>query len=165
MRLYSWDALLDLTLWGGRVSGRRFRFLERSSEWNLSFTWTPLKLHVFIQRCSTVDPSEWNAKVVFLVTVLVLKTGVYFVLLQLPYRVRRITICFTCLLNDQARLTMMGCVKCRLYYMALLLGTPSKLYFLDVDTGSDLTWLQCDAPCRSCAPVSEYYSALASCLS
>lgn len=69
------------------------------------------------------------------------------------------------LLDDQARLTMMRCVKCRLYYMALLLGTPPKLYFLDVDTGSDLTWLQCDAPCRSCAPVSEYHSALASCLS
>ncbi|CAM6014846.1 unnamed protein product [Sphagnum balticum] len=39
-----------------------------------------------------------------------------------------------------------------LYYMALLVGRPAKLYFLDMDTGSDLTWLQCDAPCRSCAP-------------
>jgi hypothetical protein len=38
--------------------------------------------------------------------------------------------------------------------MALLVGRPAKLYFLDMDTGSDLTWLQCDAPCRSCAPVS-----------
>lgn len=72
---------------------------------------------------------------------------------------------FHMLLDDQARLTKMSCVKCRLYYMALLLGTPPKLYFLDVDTGSDLTWLQCDAPCRSCAPVSEYRSALPSCLS
>ncbi|KAG0565978.1 hypothetical protein KC19_7G028600 [Ceratodon purpureus] len=38
-----------------------------------------------------------------------------------------------------------------LYYMTLLLGSPPKLYFLDMDTGSDLTWLQCDAPCRNCA--------------
>lgn len=38
-----------------------------------------------------------------------------------------------------------------LYYMALLLGSPPKLYFLDMDTGSDLTWAQCDAPCRNCA--------------
>lgn len=38
-----------------------------------------------------------------------------------------------------------------LYYMALLVGSPAKLYFLDMDTGSDLTWLQCDAPCRNCA--------------
>lgn len=38
--------------------------------------------------------------------------------------------------------------------MALLLGSPPKLYFLDMDTGSDLTWAQCDAPCRNCAIVS-----------
>ncbi|KAG0559606.1 hypothetical protein KC19_10G117900 [Ceratodon purpureus] len=38
-----------------------------------------------------------------------------------------------------------------LYYMAMLIGNPAKLYYLDMDTGSDLTWLQCDAPCRSCA--------------
>lgn len=38
--------------------------------------------------------------------------------------------------------------------MAMLIGAPAKLYYLDMDTGSDLTWLQCDAPCRSCAPVS-----------
>jgi hypothetical protein len=38
-----------------------------------------------------------------------------------------------------------------LYYIAMLIGSPSKLYYLDMDTGSDLTWLQCDAPCRSCA--------------
>ncbi|XP_048232750.1 aspartic proteinase Asp1 isoform X2 [Ricinus communis] len=30
------------------------------------------------------------------------------------------------------------------------IGQPAKPYFLDVDTGSDLTWLQCDAPCRQC---------------
>jgi hypothetical protein len=37
-----------------------------------------------------------------------------------------------------------------LYYVAMMIGNPPKPYFLDVDTGSDLTWLQCDAPCRSC---------------
>ncbi|KAH9296119.1 hypothetical protein KI387_039707, partial [Taxus chinensis] len=38
-----------------------------------------------------------------------------------------------------------------LYYVSMLIGNPPKPYHLDVDTGSDLTWLQCDAPCRSCA--------------
>jgi hypothetical protein len=33
------------------------------------------------------------------------------------------------------------------------IGDPAKPYFLDVDTGSDLTWLQCDAPCQSCNKV------------
>ncbi|XP_066355132.1 aspartic proteinase Asp1-like [Miscanthus floridulus] len=40
-----------------------------------------------------------------------------------------------------------------LYYVAMSIGNPPKPYFLDVDTGSDLTWLQCDAPCRSCNKV------------
>ncbi|GMQ11251.1 hypothetical protein CsSME_00053953 [Camellia sinensis var. sinensis] len=38
-----------------------------------------------------------------------------------------------------------------LYYTHMLVGSPPKHYFLDVDTGSDLTWIQCDAPCSSCA--------------
>lgn len=38
-----------------------------------------------------------------------------------------------------------------IYYVVAYIGNPPKEYFLDVDTGSDLTWLQCDAPCRSCA--------------
>ncbi|XP_059640684.1 aspartyl protease APCB1 [Cornus florida] len=38
-----------------------------------------------------------------------------------------------------------------LYYTYLLVGSPPKRYFLDMDTGSDLTWIQCDAPCTSCA--------------
>ncbi|WJX29955.1 hypothetical protein P8452_18544 [Trifolium repens] len=38
-----------------------------------------------------------------------------------------------------------------LYYTHLRVGNPPKRYFVDVDTGSDLTWIQCDAPCRSCA--------------
>ncbi|KAI4341496.1 hypothetical protein MLD38_026213 [Melastoma candidum] len=37
-----------------------------------------------------------------------------------------------------------------LYYTYMLVGNPPRRYHLDVDTGSDLTWLQCDAPCRSC---------------
>nr|KYP40172.1 Aspartic proteinase Asp1 [Cajanus cajan] len=37
-----------------------------------------------------------------------------------------------------------------LYFTILRVGNPPKSYFLDVDTGSDLTWMQCDAPCRSC---------------
>ncbi|KAJ9172567.1 hypothetical protein P3X46_015791 [Hevea brasiliensis] len=36
------------------------------------------------------------------------------------------------------------------YNVTLNIGKPSKPYFLDIDTGSDLTWLQCDAPCRQC---------------
>ncbi|XP_020697213.1 aspartyl protease APCB1 [Dendrobium catenatum] len=36
------------------------------------------------------------------------------------------------------------------YYTSVFVGNPPKPYFLDVDTGSDLTWIQCDAPCVSC---------------
>ncbi|XP_052180040.1 aspartyl protease APCB1 isoform X2 [Diospyros lotus] len=38
-----------------------------------------------------------------------------------------------------------------LYFTYVLVGSPPKPYFLDMDTGSDLTWVQCDAPCTSCA--------------
>ncbi|XP_059076468.1 aspartyl protease APCB1 [Cryptomeria japonica] len=38
-----------------------------------------------------------------------------------------------------------------IYYVNLSIGNPQNQYYLDVDTGSDLTWLQCDAPCQSCA--------------
>ncbi|KAK6127675.1 hypothetical protein DH2020_038591 [Rehmannia glutinosa] len=38
-----------------------------------------------------------------------------------------------------------------LYYTYLHFGNPPRPYFLDMDTGSDLTWIQCDAPCTSCA--------------
>ncbi|KAK2991408.1 hypothetical protein RJ640_010872 [Escallonia rubra] len=38
-----------------------------------------------------------------------------------------------------------------LYYTYMLVGSPPRPYFLDMDTGSDLTWIQCDAPCASCA--------------
>ncbi|CAN6246232.1 unnamed protein product [Urochloa humidicola] len=37
------------------------------------------------------------------------------------------------------------------YYTSILVGNPPRPYFLDVDTGSDLTWIQCDAPCTNCA--------------
>ncbi|GMH10393.1 hypothetical protein Nepgr_012234 [Nepenthes gracilis] len=36
------------------------------------------------------------------------------------------------------------------YYASVHVGQPPKPYFLDPDTGSDLTWLQCDAPCVRC---------------
>ncbi|KAJ7957066.1 Aspartic proteinase Asp1 [Quillaja saponaria] len=36
------------------------------------------------------------------------------------------------------------------YNVTLSVGQPPKPYFLDLDTGSDLTWLQCDAPCVQC---------------
>ncbi|KAG0492258.1 hypothetical protein HPP92_005656 [Vanilla planifolia] len=44
-----------------------------------------------------------------------------------------------------------SCFKYRLYYVTIGIGNPPKPYFLDVDTGSDLTWVQCDAP-ASAAP-------------
>ncbi|KAL6658481.1 hypothetical protein ACP70R_004067 [Stipagrostis hirtigluma subsp. patula] len=39
------------------------------------------------------------------------------------------------------------------YTVTMNIGDPAKPYFLDVDTGSELTWLQCDAPCQSCNKV------------
>lgn len=38
-----------------------------------------------------------------------------------------------------------------LYYTKIFVGSPARLYYLDIDTGSDLAWVQCDAPCTSCA--------------
>ncbi|KAL0314333.1 UNVERIFIED_CONTAM: Replication factor C subunit [Sesamum angustifolium] len=38
------------------------------------------------------------------------------------------------------------------YHVAINVGQPPKPYFFDIDTGSDLTWLQCDAPCVKCTP-------------
>nr|XP_010322933.1 aspartic proteinase Asp1 isoform X2 [Solanum lycopersicum] len=38
------------------------------------------------------------------------------------------------------------------YQVTLEVGRPPKPYFFDIDTGSDLTWLQCDAPCAKCSP-------------
>ncbi|GJN29054.1 hypothetical protein PR202_gb17245 [Eleusine coracana subsp. coracana] len=42
-------------------------------------------------------------------------------------------------------------IQDRQYYTTISIGNPPKPYFLDVDTGSDLTWIQCDAPCSNCA--------------
>ncbi|RZC06963.1 Aspartic proteinase Asp1 isoform C [Glycine soja] len=36
------------------------------------------------------------------------------------------------------------------YTVSLAIGNPPKVYDLDIDTGSDLTWVQCDAPCQGC---------------
>ncbi|XP_076953682.1 aspartic proteinase Asp1-like [Bidens hawaiensis] len=38
------------------------------------------------------------------------------------------------------------------YYVTVNIGNPPKPYWLDLDTGSDLTWLQCDVPCTKCFP-------------
>ncbi|XP_047332074.1 aspartyl protease APCB1-like [Impatiens glandulifera] len=38
-----------------------------------------------------------------------------------------------------------------LYYTYMMIGNPAKPYFLDIDSASDLSWIQCDAPCTSCA--------------
>ncbi|KAL8217754.1 hypothetical protein R6Q57_021127 [Mikania cordata] len=38
------------------------------------------------------------------------------------------------------------------YYVTVNIGDPPKPYWLDLDTGSDLTWLQCDVPCTKCLP-------------
>ncbi|KAI3777323.1 hypothetical protein L1987_47123 [Smallanthus sonchifolius] len=38
------------------------------------------------------------------------------------------------------------------YYVIVNIENPPKPYWLDLDTGSDLTWLQCDAPCTKCLP-------------
>lgn len=36
------------------------------------------------------------------------------------------------------------------YSVSLNIGRPPKAFDLDIDTGSDLTWVQCDAPCTGC---------------
>ncbi|XP_019456139.1 PREDICTED: aspartic proteinase Asp1 isoform X1 [Lupinus angustifolius] len=36
------------------------------------------------------------------------------------------------------------------YTVSLNMGYPPKLFDLDIDSGSDLTWVQCDAPCKGC---------------
>ncbi|PON73205.1 Aspartic peptidase [Parasponia andersonii] len=36
------------------------------------------------------------------------------------------------------------------YSVSLKIGNPPKVFELDIDSGSDLTWVQCDAPCTGC---------------
>nr|GMD53611.1 aspartic proteinase Asp1 [Ipomoea batatas] len=44
-----------------------------------------------------------------------------------------------------------GPIGPRIFYFAQVdIGNPPRPYFVDPDTGSDLTWLQCDAPCVHC---------------
>jgi hypothetical protein len=44
------------------------------------------------------------------------------------------------------------------YSVSLHIGNPPKLFELDIDTGSDLTWVQCDAPCTGCTkPIDHLY--------
>lgn len=56
--------------------------------------------------------------------------------------------CKFCKLNLKFCLTLF-----RQYYTSVFVGNPPRPYFLDIDTGSDLTWIQCDAPCVSCTKV------------
>ncbi|TMW89174.1 hypothetical protein EJD97_017560 [Solanum chilense] len=42
------------------------------------------------------------------------------------------------------------------YQVILNVGQPPRPYFLDVDTGSDLTWLQCDIPGAKNLPAPHY---------
>lgn len=46
---------------------------------------------------------------------------------------------------------------CRYYSVSLSIGNPGKRFDLDIDTGSDLTWVQCDAPCTGCTKVNLLY--------
>ncbi|XP_006662788.1 aspartic proteinase Asp1-like [Oryza brachyantha] len=39
------------------------------------------------------------------------------------------------------------------FFITMNIGDPAKPYYLDIDTGSILTWLQCDAPCQHCNKV------------
>lgn len=44
------------------------------------------------------------------------------------------------------------------FAVSLSIGNPPKPFSLDIDTGSDLTWVQCDAPCTGCTvPSSSLY--------
>lgn len=36
------------------------------------------------------------------------------------------------------------------FYATLNIGDPPKPYHVDIDTGSDLAWVHCDAPCVNC---------------
>lgn len=40
-------------------------------------------------------------------------------------------------------------VVCRLYFTELRIGTPPKSYHVQVDTGSDLLWINC-VGCQTC---------------
>lgn len=47
-------------------------------------------------------------------------------------------------------------INFREYYVEMRIGDPPMPYYLDMDTGSDVTWIQCDppeAPCVKCFKV------------
>ncbi|XP_071713979.1 aspartic proteinase Asp1-like [Rutidosis leptorrhynchoides] len=51
----------------------------------------------------------------------------------------------------------MGCVIKRLlgrrnFGVQVTVGTPPYPYYIQIDTRTDLTWIQCDAPCGRCYP-------------
>ncbi|MED6170216.1 hypothetical protein PIB30_028729 [Stylosanthes scabra] len=52
----------------------------------------------------------------------------------------------------QGNVYPLGC-----YTVKVAIGNPPKLYDLDIDSGSDLTWVQ-SKPCKSCIPSSQYYA-------
>uniref|UniRef100_A0A0D9XPU8 Peptidase A1 domain-containing protein n=1 Tax=Leersia perrieri TaxID=77586 RepID=A0A0D9XPU8_9ORYZ len=43
------------------------------------------------------------------------------------------------------------------FFITMNIGDPVQSYYLDIDTGSTLTWLQCDAPCVHCNKVPHLY--------
>ncbi|CAL0319404.1 unnamed protein product [Lupinus luteus] len=44
------------------------------------------------------------------------------------------------------------------YTVPFNIGNPPKPFELDIDTGSDLTWVECEAPCRKCkTPIDKRY--------
>jgi hypothetical protein len=60
---------------------------------------------------------------------------------------------FRILLHTNITLFVLPPLICRQYYTSISIGNPARPYFLDVDTGTDLTWIQCDAPCTNCTKV------------
>lgn len=43
---------------------------------------------------------------------------------------------------------------CRYYSVSINIGKGTEAFEFDIDSGSDLTWVQCDAPCTGCTKVS-----------
>ncbi|CAN0892337.1 Aspartic proteinase Asp1, partial [Linum grandiflorum] len=47
---------------------------------------------------------------------------------------------------------------CSYFSVSINIGNPPKAFELDIDTGSDLTWVQCHLPCTGCTqPVERQY--------
>lgn len=42
------------------------------------------------------------------------------------------------------------------YSVFITIGNPPKVFEFDIDTGSDLTWVQCDGPCKGCTKDQEH---------